>query len=192
MWNFICQKHRGVFTNCVFQWATQPTSTPTFIDATRATSNEVFYWTEHSFNYLVDLGPVDVYQLHVYGGDTEHGRASGMQFLKDNLRSGGPLRPVIVVQHYDFGSFSIPAWWTETQRDALLNVLEPYNVIAFLMGHEHNRLHQVPSRQSYPAPSTKKSIGFGQVRQESMATLRYCALPATRLITCRVPEQAAR
>ena len=160
MWNFICQKHRGVFTNCIFNWASTPTAAPTSMDAMAPYHNEVNYWTKRSLDYMVDLGPVDVYQLHVFGGDTQHGRASGMHFLRKTLAKRGTTRPVIIVQHYDFSSFSIPGWWTTTQRDALLTELEPYNVVAFLMGHDHSALTSIPLRQPYPGSSPKVAEEF--------------------------------
>ncbi|NNU28652.1 metallophosphoesterase [Isoptericola sediminis] len=159
MWNFICQKHRGVFTNCIFKWSTSPTSKPTAIDAKEATSNEVFYWQDRSLNYVVDLGPVDVYQLHRFGGDAEYGHAPGTTWLTDQLKKRGATRPVIVVQHYDFSTFSIPAWWTDKQCDDLLELLEPYNVVAFLMGHHHSALSTIPLQRAYPS-STKVADEF--------------------------------
>jgi hypothetical protein len=147
---FICKKHRGVFEFCVWPGKFGPSAAPTAMDALDGEKIDVFDWYKKSLSYRVDLGPVDVYQLHVYGGDTEHGWASDLDWLRGQLAQSAVTRPVIVVQHYDFTPFSIPEWWSEAQRDTLLTVLEPYNVIAFLMGHCHDQLESIPFEQPYP------------------------------------------
>ncbi len=104
---------------------------------------------------MVDLRPVDVYQLHRYGGNSEFGRESGLNWLKNKLALKGYRRPVIIVQHFEFSlnSFSIPdsnskdtdTTWSVARRDILLEVLLPYNVIALLVGHLHNPAVAIPN-----------------------------------------------
>ncbi|WP_432981440.1 metallophosphoesterase [Dactylosporangium sp. CA-233914] len=133
MWNFICQMHSGVRSGGDYAAAAFPV---TDIDAD---GDGGFKWREHSFNYRVDLGPVDVYQMHRYGGDSEWGRPDGLEWLRTQLERGGPHRPVIIVQHYPFlwtGDRS--PIWTTAQRDDFLRMLAPYNVIALLVGHIHD------------------------------------------------------
>jgi cytolysin (calcineurin-like family phosphatase) len=135
MWNFICQMHTGV-------WLGDPVNgvLPVYpVDDIDANGHGDFWWQDRSFNYRVDLGPADVYQMHRYGGDGDYGRADGLAWLKDRLDEGGPTRPVIIVQHYPFSDWSaVIPHWTLDQRDALLQLLEPYNVIALLTGHIHD------------------------------------------------------
>lgn len=91
----------------------------------------------YSLNYFVNLGPVDVYQMHRYGGDDEYKRESGLSWLKRMLARKGYGRPVIIVQHYLFSPDTITPTWTDEQRDRMLEVLLPYNIVAFFVGHNH-------------------------------------------------------
>ncbi len=130
MWNFVCQMHTGVWGQ------TKPVIPVTTIDGTGDAGS--YCWKEHSLNYCVNLGPVDLFQMHVYGGDRENGRADGLSWLKDQLALRDISRPIIIVQHYSFDITSDEQPnWTKAQRDAFLAVLEPYNVIALLTGHAH-------------------------------------------------------
>ncbi len=141
MWNFVCQMHTGVHWIYV---TTDPVAPVTAIDADGSGD---YHWRKHSFNYKVDLGPVDVYQMHRYGGDSEWGRPDGLDWLRDQLARGGAHRPVIVVQHLPFFDYDVlTPTWTKQQRDDFLNLLAPYNVIALLTGHIHDSpaLNQAP------------------------------------------------
>ena len=96
-----------------------------------------------------------------------HGPAPGraLDFLRDDLRDsvGGSGRPVVIVQHYGFDGLSTGrscneifqetstgvkvsyrpptcvrgVWWDDAQREALWDVLAPYNVAAIYTGHLH-------------------------------------------------------
>jgi cytolysin (calcineurin-like family phosphatase) len=139
MWNFICQMHSGVETG----WLQAPTNPAFPVTAIDANGKGSFDWKLNSFNYVVNLGPVDVYQLHVYGGDGEYGRANGIEWLKQTLAQRGTSRPVIIVQHYSLdltreNCETLSPNWSDAERDALLGFLEPYNVIACLTGHDHS------------------------------------------------------
>ncbi len=47
-------------------------------------------------------------------------------------------RPVIVMAHYGFDGFSTEErWWTDDQRDDFLDVVDGYNVVAYVHGHVH-------------------------------------------------------
>jgi cytolysin (calcineurin-like family phosphatase) len=147
MWNFICQMHTGVRWRNGKSAAAYPV---TAVDSDGSGSND---WTARSFNYRVNLGPADLIQLHRYGGDSEYGRASGLGWLKDQLGALGTARPVIIVQHYQFQPPMIDVDWTDAQRDALLEVLAPYNVIALLTGHIHNPPDHFPYQAPIPGTS---------------------------------------
>lgn len=152
MWDFIAQMHTGVFCNGTSSDAVYPVMN---IDA----QDKSFNWEKHSFNYVVNLGPIDVYQMHRYGGDNENGRADGLIWLRERLAQGGIERPIIIVQHYGFSDTEINAIspnWTMEQRDEFLKLLAPYNVIALLVGHIHNTLGTIPER--IPLPDKNKTI----------------------------------
>jgi hypothetical protein len=157
MWNFITQMHtgnrgiaaRGDFPSKV-TCKPQPCS-PRFPATLMHADGQSFDWTQYSFNYMVDLGPVDVYQLHRYGGDNDFGRESGWDWLQQTLKQRGTIRPVIIIQHYTFQFKDIPMppkpFWNENQRDTLLKLLAPFNVVALLTGH----IHELPRNWPYKA-----------------------------------------
>ncbi|MBC7350628.1 MAG: hypothetical protein H5U05_11760, partial [Candidatus Aminicenantes bacterium] len=41
-----------------------------------------------------------------------------------------------IFQHYGFDSWS-EAWWTQKERNAFLQAIQPYNIIAIFWGHSH-------------------------------------------------------
>ncbi|MDY0231535.1 MAG: hypothetical protein RBR88_03540, partial [Candidatus Saccharicenans sp.] len=70
-------------------------------------------------------------------GDDRYPKQS-LDFLIEDLRRnvGGSGRPVVIFQHYGFDSWS-EAWWTQNERNAFLQAIRPYNVIAIFWGHSH-------------------------------------------------------
>jgi cytolysin (calcineurin-like family phosphatase) len=105
--------------------------------------------------YSWDWGELHLVQAHRYAGDTEKGAIDSLPWIERDLaRHASEGRPVIVIQHYGWDSFSTerwdpakktftadgagpPHWWGESQRQAAYEVLRPYNVVAVLHGHEH-------------------------------------------------------
>ncbi|MDD8021122.1 MAG: metallophosphoesterase [Acidobacteriota bacterium] len=102
-------------------------------------------------HYSWDWGPVHLVQLNLYPGSAGEEylniwrrRVSGdarypkysLEFLSDDLRRnvGSSGRPVVLFQHYGFDSWS-EAFWTEKERDAFLQAIQPYNIIAIFCGH---------------------------------------------------------
>jgi hypothetical protein len=75
-----------------------------------------------------------------YGNPAEQ----SLQFLAEDLAAkvGRSQRPVVLTQHYGFDDFSFhpwgekASWWTEEHALRLWEVLEGYNVIAILSGHD--------------------------------------------------------
>lgn len=109
-----------------------------------------------SDNYAWDWGGLHLVQLQRFGGDSNKGAISGLDWLKQDLATNAADgRPVILFQHYGWDKFSTeswdataktfddhpggePHWWSEAERAALLAVLKPYNVIGLFHGHEHD------------------------------------------------------
>lgn len=63
-----------------------------------------------------------------------------LTFLQQDLAAevGSSCRPVVVIMHYGFDPFSEEGrWWDDTQRQAFLKVVRPYNIAAILHGHVH-------------------------------------------------------
>ena len=75
-----------------------------------------------------------------YGNPAEQ----SLQFLAEDLSAhvGMSDRPVILAQHYGFDDFAFhpwgekASWWTEEHALRLWEVIEGYNVIAILSGHD--------------------------------------------------------
>lgn len=105
--------------------------------------------------YSWNWGGVHLVQTHRFAGDTGHGAPSGLPWLKQDLASNAADgRPVVLFQHYGWDSFStevwdkdehrfddsgdgVAHWWSEAQRQALLDAIKGYNVIAIFHGHQH-------------------------------------------------------
>ncbi len=63
-----------------------------------------------------------------------------LSFLVEDLEQvvADSGRPVVVIAHYGFDAFSREArWWTDEQREAFMEAVEDYNVVAYLHGHVH-------------------------------------------------------
>jgi cytolysin (calcineurin-like family phosphatase) len=105
-----------------------------------------------SRNYSWDWNAVHLVQLNAWAGDIYAGRTnwenpdskprathpSGLPWLREDLRRwvGDSNRPVIVFQHFDFGTS--PLWWTLQNQKDFLDILKPYNVIGVFTGHAHS------------------------------------------------------
>ncbi|KAK5651798.1 hypothetical protein OQA88_11665 [Cercophora sp. LCS_1] len=140
MWNFINQMHVGyhrtLFSNPRAKYFAVDPRFPVPPDNIDADPAGTFYFQNYSFSYMIDLGPIDVYQLHLFGGDSYNHRKSGLDSLKHKLASRGYTRPVFIVQHIPM---TIPGtdYWDDAARDHLLEILRPYNVVGFGVGHWH-------------------------------------------------------
>ncbi|KAI0055988.1 Metallo-dependent phosphatase, partial [Artomyces pyxidatus] len=152
MWNFISQMHTG------YRQPLLPYSNPVYpIDWQNIDTDYgkgTFDYENYSLNYVINLGPVDIYQLHRYGGDNNNGRQDGIGWLEGKLAARGTTRPIIIVQHYLFSQTiengGVTPSWTDAQRNRLLTILSPYNIIAFFVGHDHTT---GPLPNSVPVPT---------------------------------------
>lgn len=105
--------------------------------------------------YSWDWGGLHLVQTHRFAGDIGHGAASGLPWLKHNLATfASDGRPVVLFQHYGWDAFSVerwdpakstfddegagpPHWWSEADRQALLEALHGTNVVGIFHGHQH-------------------------------------------------------
>lgn len=105
--------------------------------------------------YSWDWGGLHLIQTHRFASDTGHGAISALPWLKRNLTAyAGDGRPVVLFQHYGWDAFSTerwdpanhtfddagagkPHWWSQADRQALLDVLRGYNVVGIFHGHQH-------------------------------------------------------
>lgn len=110
-----------------------------------------------SDSYSWNWGGLHLVQLHRFGGDTGKGAASGLQWLaRDLADNAGDGRLVVLFQHYGWDAFSVerwdpaavtfddegsgpPHWWSEAERQALLDTVKGYNIVGLFHGHEHDQ-----------------------------------------------------
>jgi len=108
-----------------------------------------------SDSFSWDWGGLHLVQMHRFAGDTRKGAASGIGWLKQDLATyAADGRPVILFQHYGWDIFSTerwdPAartfddqgggedhWWSEAERQAMLDALSGYKIIGLFHGHQH-------------------------------------------------------
>jgi len=100
-------------------------------------------------HYSWDWAEVHFVQLNLVGADTPPpagGDANAkyrdpkqaLAFLRDDLAAVSAQRRLVLVMHYGFDDFGREArWWTDAQRQELLDVLAPRQVLGILHGHTH-------------------------------------------------------
>jgi hypothetical protein len=70
-------RKQATIGTCKTATSTSPRATPSRL---KISSDPLgTYWFQNfSFNYIVNMGLVNVYQLHLFGGDHTHNRKSGL------------------------------------------------------------------------------------------------------------------
>lgn len=97
---------------------------------------EIVSLHEGSRSYSWNVGDVHFIQAHRYSGDSEYGETN-WTWLEDDLKKyASDGNPVVYIQHYGFDEWAL-TWWTEDDRKRLFDLLEQYNLAAFLVGHTH-------------------------------------------------------
>ncbi len=90
----------------------------------------------HSFN----LSGLHFIQTNTWAGDSTLG-SGGLEWLAEDLRRyGANGEPIVLLMHYTFNPKST-RWINMEQREALLQVLEGYNIKAIFNGHDHFAQH---------------------------------------------------
>ncbi|MDI6698592.1 MAG: metallophosphoesterase [Candidatus Saccharicenans sp.] len=135
-------------------------------------------------HYSWDWGKVHFVHLNLYPGSVGEEylniwrrRVSGdarypkhsLEFLVEDLRRnvGNSGRPVIIFQHYGFDSWS-EAWWTQRERAAFLQAIQPYNVIGIFWGHSH----------------VAQSLSWNDIRTWGAGAFNNDPEPGTFLVVC--------
>ena len=96
-----------------------------------------------SRSYSWNIGHVHFVQAQRFSGDTVLGEAN-WKWLEDDLEKyASKGNPVVYIQHYGVDDWAIK-WWPKSARERLFDILDRYNVAAFLVGHTHE-----PSVQHY-------------------------------------------
>lgn len=89
-----------------------------------------------SRSYSWNIGDVHFIQAHRYSGDDAYGEANWEWLAADLQKYASNGNPVVYIQHYGFDAWALK-WWPESAREKLFNLLDQYNLAAFLVGHTH-------------------------------------------------------
>jgi len=121
------------------------TVVPNGIKARNASRTGVSNISANGYHYSWDWDFLHVVCLNLFPGNEPGQNSLGgdprnsLQFLVDDLarRVGNSGRPVVLMQHFGFDSYSLD-WWTADQRAKLYTAISNYNVIAIFAGHSHD------------------------------------------------------
>lgn len=96
-----------------------------------------------SRSYSWNIGDVHFVQAHRFSGDTTYSE-SNYEWLVNDLKSyASKGNPVVYIQHYGVDPWAL-TWWPQADRNRLFDLLDNYNIAAFLVGHTH-----VPTLEHY-------------------------------------------
>lgn len=133
--------------------------------------------------YSWSWGGLHLVQCHRFAGDATKGSVNALPWLKRNLATrAADGRPVVLFQHYGWDPFSIerwdkkastfddegagsPHWWSDADRQAIVEALQGYNVIAVFHGHQHETpmIYQADGLDIFK-PKAAYMGGFAMVR----------------------------
>jgi hypothetical protein len=101
------------------------------------------------FHYSWDWGPIHFINLNifpgnkhrpVYGGtDPWNDPKDSLEFLKKDLEQNvrSKDQPIFLMWHYGLRGWGLDKWWTKKDLKNLAQVINGYNVILILHGHQH-------------------------------------------------------
>ena len=142
-----------------------------------------------SDNYSWNWGRLHLIQAQRFPGDTSKGAISSLAWLKNDLATyAADGRPVVIFQHYGWDPFSIerwdpprktfdkdgsgpPHWWSDNDREALVEVLAGYNIAGIFHGHEHDRamIYQASGMDLFkPKAAFKGGFGLARINGQRM------------------------
>ncbi len=99
-------------------------------------NGEILNLHKGSRSYSWNVGDVHFIQAHRYSGDDGYGEANWEWLEADLKQYASKGNPVVYIQHYGFDEWALK-WWPESARERLFDLLEQYNLAAFLVGHTH-------------------------------------------------------
>ncbi len=115
----------------------------------RRRGSEVFHHDRLGYHHSWDWGPLHLVNLNLFPGNEArpvydrpavwNDPMRSLDFLKGDLRDrvGRSGRPIILMGHYGLRGWGLGKWWKAEDLEALKAVIEPYNVVLILHGHEH-------------------------------------------------------
>lgn len=96
-----------------------------------------------SRSYSWNVQDVHFIQAQRFAGDTAYCE-SNLDWLENDLvQYASAGNPVVYIQHYGVDEWALK-WWPQSARNRLFDLLDQYNVAAFLVGHTH-----IPSLEHY-------------------------------------------
>lgn len=110
---------------------------------------ETFNYDPLNYHYSWNWGPLHLIQLNLFPGNEPRPVYDGpapwnnprksLDVLKEDLekRVGDSGRPVVLMWHYGLRGWGLEKWWSTKDLENLKKVIEPYNVVLILHGHEH-------------------------------------------------------
>ncbi|MGE5296587.1 MAG: metallophosphoesterase [Solirubrobacterales bacterium] len=119
-----------------------------FLERNKSRRDSLHY-DSRSYHYSWDWGNVHFVGLSVFPGNEPrpvYDRVApwndpkrSLDFLRTDLagRVGGSGRPVVLCWHYGLEGWGLEKWWAVQDLENLKQVIQPYNVVLILHGHEH-------------------------------------------------------
>jgi cytolysin (calcineurin-like family phosphatase) len=94
--------------------------------------------SDNGLNYSWDWEGVHFVNLNIYQGENERS-AFSLDFLIQDLAAnvGDSGRPIVLMQHFGFDSFS-DQWWTPAEQQAYADAINGFNVVGIFHGHLHD------------------------------------------------------
>ncbi len=124
-----------------------------YIERNRRRLGDVFHFDDSHYHYAWDWGPLHLVNLNIFPGNQHrpvydriapwNDPRGSLDFLRNDLRAnvGDSGRPVILVWHYGLRGWGLDKWWTPEDLTNLKRVIDGYNIVLILHGHEHEYDH---------------------------------------------------
>lgn len=104
---------------------------------------EILNFHPGSRSYSWNIDDVHFIQAQRFSGDTAYSESNFDWLAADLQQYASKGNPVVYIQHYGVDPWALK-WWPQEARNRLFDLLDNYNVAAFLVGHTHT-----PSLQYY-------------------------------------------
>lgn len=120
-----------------------------FVQRNKERKGDEFFFDSDDYHYSWNWGPLHFINLNLFPGNEPrpvYGREApwndprnSLDFLRQDLKRnvGTSGRPVVLLWHYGLRGWGLEKWWTPEDLERLKAVIEPYNVVLVLHGHEH-------------------------------------------------------
>lgn len=97
---------------------------------------EILNFHPGSRSYSWNIDDVHFIQAQRFSGDTAYSESNFDWLAADLQQYASKGNPVVYIQHYGVDPWALK-WWPQEARNRLFDLLDKYNVAAFLVGHTH-------------------------------------------------------